>query len=182
MDDDHDKDAVAIGKCDSEARFVSDMEASSSKNITRIKAPKQRPDSLQIELLTSIHEESVRNSHVYNSNYVHLGFRKLSYSVRHGLFLNSKCFSIINKFSRAREMFRWTFLFTKTSNYQLFSVVSIRCLFKVFAPCTCVHEQRFRCEGIRLASTCFGVLRPHCCCFFDRVCVSFKVAHYKKNN
>lgn len=51
---------------------------------------RKRPDSLRFELLR-IHDESVRNSCVYgNPNDLNISFRNVSYTVKHGVFLNSK--------------------------------------------------------------------------------------------
>lgn len=56
----------------------------SSTSNNRLKLQK-RPDSLKIELL-----QSVRNSYFYNPNDVNISFRNITYTVKHGLFFNSK--------------------------------------------------------------------------------------------
>lgn len=67
------------------AANMSNPTCSTSSN----KLIKKRPDSLKLELLR-IHNESVRNSYVYNSNDLSISFRSISYTVKHGVFLNSK--------------------------------------------------------------------------------------------
>lgn len=61
--------------------------STSISNINPFKHQKKRPDSLKNELL-----QSVRNSYYYNQNEddVNISFRNITYTVKHGVFLNSK--------------------------------------------------------------------------------------------
>lgn len=82
MDDSRSKDVVSA-----ELSSAFDAMDSNTSRLRQTPALKKftRPDSLKLELLENI--ESVRNSIVFPpTNQLRLGFRKLTYTVRDGIF------------------------------------------------------------------------------------------------
>lgn len=87
---DENKDSVSFEKSvDTDVNNMNPTCSSASTNKLKLQ---KRPDSLRLELL-----QSVRNSYLYNNpRDLNISFKDITYTVKHGVFLNSKYFNFVN--------------------------------------------------------------------------------------